>query len=361
MTDASQADRQYMDLIRARMKQQQAMRSANEAPFESAKESAQLGPSASALGKRPAQDWGADPGWVSTFTQDQYNDLGQQMTKLKSDYEDKELECQRKLTELRQTHEENMTDTVAAKVMEALTAKSVKRGETMDVVAEAMVVIEAILKTKGNGHMKIARGIVRCLNPNLITRHTLRSVCHTFRDLYTLLEVNFSAHLPDIGLLESGPLAKERIADYFRVNLCPYAGDNKDEAEEEFCTTAFGMQLYKNVGGLRLYLTEEGRAAGVPGGGDEVIWEIDDGTALPALVPIPPSESAPMVTFSEPLGSGGLPPGWVTEERMPSSGRAYKIYRGPNGEYAESKRQACRLMASRSLVGASVAPECCNI
>ena len=77
-----------------------------------------------------------------------------------------------------------------------------------------------------------------------------------------MLEVSFSATLPDILLLEKDRLSKERLADYFRVNLCPYAGESESEAEEDFCTAAFGMQLYKNVGGLRLYLTEEGAAAG---------------------------------------------------------------------------------------------------
>ena len=126
MTDASQADRKYMDQIQARMKQQAAQRAAKEAPLRSAKEPAQLGSSASALGKRPAEDLGVNPGWVNTFTQDQYNELGQQMTKLKSDYDDQELEWQRKLTDLRQSHEETMTDAVANKVVEALTAQSVK-------------------------------------------------------------------------------------------------------------------------------------------------------------------------------------------------------------------------------------------
>ena len=83
---------------------------------------------------------------------------------------------------------------------------------------------------------------MRGLNPNLVTRHTLRSVCHTTKDLYTMLEVNFSATLPDIGLLEKDRLSKERRADYFRVNLCPYAGSCESETEEDFCTNAFGMQ-----------------------------------------------------------------------------------------------------------------------
>ena len=41
---------------------------------------------------------------------------------------------------------------------------------------------------------------------------------------------------------------------------------------------------------------------------------------------------------------------------MPSSGKAYKVYCGPNGEYAESRLQAWRLPATEALVGASVAP-----
>ena len=77
----------------------------------------------SASGKRPVQDLGTNPGWVNTFTQAQYEELGQQMTQLKSDYDVQELEWQRKLTDLRQSHEETMTDAVANKVMEALNEK----------------------------------------------------------------------------------------------------------------------------------------------------------------------------------------------------------------------------------------------
>ena len=277
------------------------------------------------------------------------------MTQLKSDFDVQEVSWQRKLTELRQIHEENMTDAVANKVVEALNAKSAKRGESMDIVAEAMLTIGDILKAKGSGHQKIARALVRGLNPNLVTRHTLRSVCHTFKDLYTLLEVSFSAALPDIGLLEKDRLSKERLADYFRVNLCRYAGESESEAEEDFCTSAFGMQLYKHVGGLRLYLTEEAAAAGVTGSDDSVPWEIDDGTADATLVPIPPSASAPIVSFSEPVVSGGLPPGWVAEERMPRSGKAYKIYRGPNGEYSESKSRAWKFPITEAIAVAAVA------
>ena len=85
-------------------------------------------------------------------------------------------------------------------------------------------------------------------------------------------------------------------------------------------------------------------------------WEIDDGTVDATVTPIQPSASTSVVTFSHPVVPGGLPPGWVAEERMPSSGKAYKVYRGPNGEYAESKLQAWRLPATEALVGASVAP-----
>ena len=242
------------------MKQQAAQRAAKEASLGSANEHAQSGLSATALGKRPAA-LGNNP--VETFSQEQYNELAHQVTKLKSDHGEKELEWQRKLIELRETHEETMNDAVANAVTSALTAQSVKRGETTDIIAEAMASIDNILKTKGAGSQKLARGLVRGLNPNLVTRHTMRKVCHTFKDLYHLLEVSFSATLPDIALLEKDRLSKERLADYFRVNLCAYAGSCESEAEEDFCTSAFGMQLYKNAGGLRMYLTEEGVAAGV--------------------------------------------------------------------------------------------------
>ena len=107
MTDASQADRKYMDQIQARIKQQAAQRAAKEAGLGSANEPAQAGSSASALVKR-AWDARDSPGWVNT--QDQYNDLGREMTKLKSDHGEKELEWQRQLSALRESHEESMID-----------------------------------------------------------------------------------------------------------------------------------------------------------------------------------------------------------------------------------------------------------
>ena len=84
-------------------------------------------------------------------------------------------------------------------------------------------------------------------------------------------------------------------------------------------------------------------------------WEIDDGTADATVAPIPPSASAPIVSFSEPVGSGGLPPGWVAEERMPRSGKAYKVYRGPNGEYSESKSRAWKFPITEAIAVAAVA------
>jgi hypothetical protein len=283
MADAAD-DRQYMEAIQARIKQQSAQRAAKEARLGSASEQAQLGSSDTALGKRPAFDLGSDPGWVRTFSQDEYNELGRQMTKLKSDYDEKELDCQRKLTDLRTTHEEAMTDSVANAVVLALTAQSLKRAETMDVLSEAMASVDNMLKSKAVGSQKMARGLVRGLNPNLVTRHTLRKVCHTFKDLYQLLEVSFSAVLPDMALLEKDRLSKERLADFFRVNLCTYAGSCISEAEEDFCSSAFGMKLYK-AGDTRMYLTE---AAAKDKGMD---WVLDDGEVDKTEVPIPPSAS----------------------------------------------------------------------
>ena len=121
-----------------------------------------------------------------------------------------------------------------------------------------------------------------------------------------MLEVNFLATLPDIGLLEKDRLSKERLADYFRVNLCAYAGSCESETEEDFCTSAFGMLSYKNVGGLRMYLTEEGAAAGPPG--TSMDWEIDDGT-VDGLVPEPPRASPSVIPLSHTIVTGGLPPG----------------------------------------------------
>ena len=68
------------------------------------------------------------------------------------------------------TNEENMTDAVANAVCEALSAQSLKRGETMNIIAEAMVTVDNILKAKGVGHQKMARGLVRGLNPSRCLR-----------------------------------------------------------------------------------------------------------------------------------------------------------------------------------------------
>ena len=51
---------------------------------------------------------------------------------------------------------------------------------------------------------------------------------------------------------------------------------------------------------------------------------------------------------SRTVPAAGLPTGWWAEERTASSGRVYKVYYGPNGEYAESVPQArrrCRIPA----------------
>ena len=173
MADVSKEDRQYLEAIQARMKQQAAQRAAKEASLRNANEHAQSGLSATALGKRPAA-LGNNP--VETFSLEQYNELAHQVTKLKSEHGVKELEWQRKLIELRETHEEEMKDAVANAVTSALTAQSVKRGETTDIIAEVMTSIDNILKTKGAGSQKLARGLVRGLNPNLVTRHTMRKV-----------------------------------------------------------------------------------------------------------------------------------------------------------------------------------------
>ena len=98
MADVSKEDRQYLEAIQARMKQQAAQRAAKEASLGNANEHAQSGLSATALGKRPAI-LGNNP--VETFSLEQYNELAHQVTKLKSEHGVKELEWQRKLIELR--------------------------------------------------------------------------------------------------------------------------------------------------------------------------------------------------------------------------------------------------------------------
>ena len=68
MTEASQADRVYLDQIQAHMKQLAAQRAAKEASLVSANEPTQSGPSAKAHRKRHATDVGDNPGWANTFS-----------------------------------------------------------------------------------------------------------------------------------------------------------------------------------------------------------------------------------------------------------------------------------------------------
>ena len=74
------------------------------------------------------------------------------------------------------------------------------------------------------------------------------------------------------------------------------------------------------------------------------------------MAPHAPSASTSIVTFSQPVVSGGLPPGWEIEKRVPRSGKAYKIYRGPNGEYVESKPKAWKFPSTVALIDAAVMP-----
>ena len=48
-------------------------------------------------------------------------------------------------------------------------------------------------------------------------------------------------------------------------------------------------------------------------------------------------------------------PGWLVLQRTTNTGRSYKVFHGPNGEYAESKRQAMLLASGQPLTAAQLA------
>lgn len=48
-------------------------------------------------------------------------------------------------------------------------------------------------------------------------------------------------------------------------------------------------------------------------------------------------------------------PGWRILQRTTNTGRSYKVYHGPSGEYAESKRQAVLLASGQPLSAAQLA------
>ena len=66
--------------------------------------------------------------------------------------------------------------------------------------------------------------------------------------------------------------------------------------------------------------------------------------------------SAPPVddTAQTPVDDPDLP-GWLVLQRTTNTGRSYKVYHGPNGEYAESKRQAVLLASGKPLDAAQLA------
>ena len=59
-------------------------------------------------------------------------------------------------------------------------------------------------------------------------------------------------------------------------------------------------------------------------------------------------------TASTPVDDPDLP-GWLVLQRTTNTGRSYKVYHGPNGEYAESKRQAVLLASGKPLDAAQLA------
>ena len=48
-------------------------------------------------------------------------------------------------------------------------------------------------------------------------------------------------------------------------------------------------------------------------------------------------------------------PGWLVLQRTTNTGRSYKVYHGPNGEYAESKRQATLLASGQPISSSQLA------
>ncbi|KOO33898.1 hypothetical protein Ctob_008048 [Chrysochromulina tobinii] len=58
----------------------------------------------------------------------------------------------------------------------------------------------------------------------------------------------------------------------------------------------------------------------------------------------------------EPMNAGDPElPGWLVLQRTTNTGRSYKVFHGPNGEYAESKRQAMLLASGQPLTAAQLA------
>jgi len=55
-------------------------------------------------------------------------------------------------------------------------------------------------------------------------------------------------------------------------------------------------------------------------------------------------------TSSPPVVDPDLP-GWIVIQRTTQTGRSYKVYHGPRGEYAESRRQASLLIEGRHISG----------
>ena len=50
-------------------------------------------------------------------------------------------------------------------------------------------------------------------------------------------------------------------------------------------------------------------------------------------------------------------PGWIVIQRTTQTGRSYKVYHGPRGEYAESRRQALLLASGEALMPTQLAPK----
>ena len=75
----------------------------------------------------------------------------------------------------------------------------------------------------------------------------------------------------------------------------------------------------------------------------------------------PPPPSPGPRQQSPPPGVDAALPGWVVMQRTTQTGRSYKVYHGPRGEYAESRRQALLLASGEPRTPAQLAPKCVSL
>ena len=97
--------------------------------------------------------------------------------------------------------------------------------------------------------------ILAQLNPCFVPRYVIIECTRNFKDLYGFLQKNYGAVMPDIKLLDTTSKARRNvIADYFRVNLCAYTGNDAQEFIDPYVEVAFGMQLCMDTSAFGMQL-----------------------------------------------------------------------------------------------------------